>query len=313
MAKYYLAVDGGGTKTDVLCADETGRVIGQGSSGPTNLTSTSVGAASFNLNEAVRQSVEKIVDSQADFVSLAMGLAGLDTDKETQVALEVFMRSLMHYQVNDFYLVNDSVIALANGSDNPNALVLISGTGSVAYGRDEHGGSAKSGGMDYTLTDQGSGYYIGRQVLREAVKSFDGRRKKTVLEKLVCEHFEIDSMNEVKDHVYNPPLTKIEVAELAYLCSQAIEEGDEAARMIFEHAVDELELHADAVIGRLGLNEKPFDLVLTGAVIQLDYFKEHLIGRLKEKYSSLMPVYPTTPPVYGALKIALSGARRRQV
>lgn len=308
MAKYYLAADGGGTKTDVLCSDEMGNIIGQGGSGPTNLTSTSVGAASFNLNEAVRQSIEPIIDSEADFVSFAMGLAGLDTDTETQIALEVFMRSLMKYQISNFYLVNDSVIALENGSDSSNALVLISGTGSIAYGRNDRGETAKAGGMDYILTDQGSGYYIGRQVLREAVKSFDGRRPKTVLEQMVCQHFRVNSISEIKNQVYNPPLTKIEVAELSYLCSDAFATGDEAATMIFEHAVDELELHAVTVIEKLNFADKPFDLVLTGAVIQLDYFKQHLSERLQKKFSSLNLIFPSTPPVYGAMKIARSGA-----
>lgn len=306
MAKYYLGVDGGGTKTDVLCADEMGNIIGQGTSGPTNLTSTSMGAASFNLNEAVRQSIEPIIDSEADFYSFAMGLAGLDSDEETQYALEVFTRALMKYQISNLFLVNDSVIALENGSDNPNALVLISGTGSIAYGRNDQGQTAKAGGMDYILTDQGSGYYIGRQVLREAVKSFDGRRSKTVLEQMVCEHFKISSIAEIKNQVYNPPLTKPEVAELAYLCSEAFASGDEASRVIFEHAVEELELHAVTVIDKLGLNSQPFDIVLTGAVIQLDYFKQHLVERLQAKFNNLNPVFPSTPPVFGALKIARS-------
>ena len=60
MAKYFLAVDGGGTKTDVVCANENGDVIGRGVSGPTNITTTSVGAASFNLIEAIRQSIESL-------------------------------------------------------------------------------------------------------------------------------------------------------------------------------------------------------------------------------------------------------------
>lgn len=306
MAKYYLAADGGGTKTDVLCADEMGNIIGQGASGPTNLTSTSVGAASFNLNEAIRQSIEPIIDQNPDFVSFAMGLAGLDTEDEVQVAREVFINALSRYQIENFLLVNDSIIALDNGSDSANALVLISGTGSIAYGRNHQGQSAKAGGMDYILSDQGSGYYIGRQVLREAVKSFDGRRKKTILEDLVCQHFRVGSIEDIKNQVYNPPLTKIEVADLAYLCSEAQSGGDEVAMMIFEHAAEELELHAMTVIDKLDLAGDQFDMVLTGAVIQLEYFKKTLVERLQKKYPNLNPIFPSTPPVHGALKIAKS-------
>jgi N-acetylglucosamine kinase-like BadF-type ATPase len=305
MAKYFLAADGGGTKTDVLCADELGNIVGQGSSGPTNLTSTSVGAASFNLAEAVRQSLESINDDQPEFTCFVMGLAGLDTEDETQVAREVFAHALVQHNIQKTILINDSYIALANGSDAPNAVVLISGTGAISFGRNQSGQTAKTGGMDYILTDQGSGYYIGRQVLREAVKSFDGRRPKTILEDLVCQHFKVASISEIKKQVYNPPLTKIEVAELAYLCSLAHQQQDQAAGMIFEHVVEELELHASTVIEKLNFGGQPFDLVLTGAVIKLEYIQKSLVDRLRQRYQNLNPIFPETPPVYGALKIAM--------
>lgn len=305
MANYYLAADGGGTKTDVICADEQGTVIGKGSSGPTNLTSTSVGAASFNLNEAVRQALEPIIDANPNFVCFAMGLAGLDTDEEIAVAKDIFVRALSHYNIGEMLVVNDSQIALENGSSAKNAVVLISGTGSIAYGRNEREKSVKTGGMDYLLTDQGSGYYIGRQVLREAVKSYDGRREKTVLEHMVCEYFRINSIAELKQHVYNPPLTKIEVAQLAKVCSQAYQQGDEVAADIFDHAIDELELHVQVVIEKLGLQTTPFELVLSGAVVQLDHVQSLLLERLKESYPNIKVITPTQPPVFGALKLAL--------
>lgn len=307
MANYYLAADGGGTKTDVICADEHGNVIGHGTSGPTNLTSTSVGAASFNLNEAVRQSLEPIIDARPTFVCFAMGLAGLDTTEEIAVAKEVFERSLSHYNIQRMLVVNDSLIALENGSSAANAVVLISGTGSIAYGRNDREMTVKTGGMDYLLTDQGSGYYIGRQVLREAVKSFDGRREKSILEGLVCEYFRITTIADLKKHVYNPPLSKIEVAQLAKLCSQAFQQGDEVAAMIFDHAIDELELHAQVVIEKLGLAQQPFDLVLTGAVLALEHVNAILVERLTEQYPRLRAITPTEPPVYGALKLARRG------
>ena len=90
MIQLFLGIDGGGTKTDVICTDEHGAEFGSGSSGPTNLTSTSVGAASFNLKEAVRQALEKVTE-EYQLESVVMGLAGLDTEQEYEIAHKTFL------------------------------------------------------------------------------------------------------------------------------------------------------------------------------------------------------------------------------
>jgi N-acetylglucosamine kinase-like BadF-type ATPase len=143
MAQYLLAADGGGTKTEVLCTTTDGEVVGHGLSGPTNLTSTSVGAASFNLKEAIRQAVETL-PPEREFVVLAMGLAGADSELEEQLAHRVFTDALTEYHIGKIVLVNDSHIALMNGTTEPNGIVVISGTGSISYGKTADGWSFKS-------------------------------------------------------------------------------------------------------------------------------------------------------------------------
>lgn len=301
---YYLAVDGGGTKTLVWCADAEGSVVGTGQSGPTNLTATSVGAASFNLNEAIRQATQ-ILPEGAMLQRLVMGLAGLDSDQEQTKAEQLFGEVVHRYGVREFVLVNDTVIALASGSLKPNAVVLIAGTGSNCYGRNESGQTTKVGGMDYLLTDQGSGYMIGRQVLRDAVRSFDGRLPKTILEELVCEHFSIESIADLKDAVYNPLLPKARIAEVAQLASKAYEQGDENAIAIFDKAVADLTEMVTTVVRKLGLENQPVDVVLAGSVATLDHIKERLIKRLDEADVDCSIIVPDQPPVYGALQLAL--------
>lgn len=300
---YFLAVDGGGTKTDVLCADESGQVVGTGSSGPTNLTVTSVGAASFNLLEAIRQATENL-PSDKQFVRMVMGLAGMDTKKEHDTAYSVFKSTLAPLPIKELVLVNDSIIALANGSDAHNRMVLISGTGTICFGQNAAGATARTSGMDYLLTDQGSGYYIGRQVLREAVKSYDGRCEKSVLEELVCEHFHIASISDLKDAVYNPPLDKHEIAELSAVCSRAFERDDARAKIIFQHAAEELCNQATTVARRLEFATQQFDCVFAGSVMKVPVIKESVIEKIRTEFPGMQPQYPENPPVYGALKLA---------
>lgn len=305
MQKLYLGIDGGGTKTDVLCTDAELHEFGAGSSGPTNLTSTTVGAASFNLKEAVRQALEKLKPGEFEIAHAVMGLAGMDTEREYEVAFKTFTDILKPFGISNFTLVNDSWIALANGTDSPNALIVISGTGSICWGRNAAGASAKAGGMDYLLTDQGSGYDIGRHVLREAVKSFDGRRAKTLLEELVCKHFGIQSIEHLKTEVYNPVLSKIEVAELAQLCSKAYDSGDTAAQEIFGWAVEELLVLVETVIRRLGFEKVPVAVIASGAILGIPHIREKLQTTLLEKYPTLQFITPDKPPVFGALKMAI--------
>lgn len=306
MSSYFLAVDGGGTKTDAVCADENGAVVGRGLSGPTNLTSTSVGAASFSLIETIRQAVESLPEQERnEFAVLVMGLAGIDSQKEHEEAYEAFSRALSHYKIGKFILVNDSIIALENGTDKKDALIAISGTGSICYGRNARGETAKASGMDFLLTDQGSGYAIGRRVLREAVKSYDHRAQKSLLEKLVCDHFKIISIADLKKEVYNPLLTKIEVADLAFLCSQAFEQNDAVAREIFDETVADIITMVDAVIARVLSTVQSFDCVFSGSVTSLPYIKEKLSEQVSSKYPQAQLVFPNSEPVYGALKMAI--------
>lgn len=306
MSKYLLAIDGGGTKTDAVIADENGAIVGRGLSGPTSIATTSVGAASFNLIEAVRQTVENLQsEEQIEFPVIVMGLAGLDSPKEHDEAYKVFLESLRNYNIGKFILLNDSLIALENGSENQNAVILISGTGSNCFGRNENGEIAKTSGMDFLLTDQGSGYAIGRRVLREAVKSYDGRSPKSMLEKLVTDHFKIASISELKSVVYNPLLSKVEIAGLSHLCSQAYNEGDQVAKDIFERIVNEIMIMVSTVVSRLGMQEKSFDCVFSGAITKLPFIQEKLAQILKAKYTGCNTIFPNEDPVLGALKIAV--------
>jgi len=304
MRTVYLGIDGGGTKTDVICANQQGEILGQGQSGPTNLTSTNIGAASFNLKEAVRQSLQRVGDDYQVEVA-AMGLAGIDIEEEYHQAFKAFRDILMQFHVKQFVLHHDSQIVLANVSAQINAVVLISGTGSVCVGRNDQGMSAKSGGMDYLLTDQGSGYDIGRHVLREVIKSYDGRGSKTILEEMVMQHFKIDSLEKLKLHLYQPPIAKVEVAELAQLCDRAFQQGDATARQIFFWTQEELILLVKAVVGRLSLQQQAFDLVMTGSILHLEHLRQPIIARLQSVYPLMHPVMPQQPAVYGALKLAL--------
>ncbi|MEN8252898.1 MAG: BadF/BadG/BcrA/BcrD ATPase family protein [Patescibacteria group bacterium] len=304
MKQYILAIDGGGSKTKTICADGLGKVLGEGLSGASSLTATSVGAAGFSLRESIRQATENL-PTDYQISCLIMGLAGMDTKAEEEVAYRAFTQITSQFRVEKFVLVNDIQIALESGTDKPNAIALIAGTGSNCFARNADGQTAKVGGMDFLLTDQGSGYAIGRRVMREAVKSFDGRTKKSILESLVSDYFQIESVAHLKDKVYNPLISKTRISELAIICFNAAEHGDEVAVQIIKDAIAQLIITVEAAVNKLDLSDRDTDLVLAGSIATKDSVTASLKEQLSQRFMQLNVVVPSQAPVYGALKMAL--------
>lgn len=278
--------------------------MGEGLSGPTNLTTTNIGAASFSLREALRQATANLAEGYR-VRRMVMGVAGMDVPSEELTARQVFGEVISDYGLENFILVNDIVIALASGATQPNAVALIAGTGSNCYGRNDQGQEVRVGGMDYLLSDQGSGYEIGLNTLKAAVASFDGRINKSKIEEMICAHFQIKDIIELKEQVYNPTLSKSEVADLARLCQQAYEAGDGEAERILAEAVEGLVELVSTALRRLNLTEARVDLILVGGVTKFSYIYQSLDEKLSQICPKLVMIRPDKEPVYGALRMAL--------
>lgn len=304
MTEYLIGIDGGGSKTDGLCADVSGHVLTRATTGPTSLTATSLGLASMNLVETLRQLTTGL-NGDPYFSKVVVGIAGLDTPEEKQRAEDVFRDVLQGYKIGTLTIVNDIQLVLAAGSTQQNVVALISGTGSQCYGRRADGVSARTSGMDFLLSDQGSGYEIGRMTLRAAVCSYDGRMPQTVLEHMVLRHFEADDFNDLKAKVYFPMLNKAQVAELAKVCVEAHRQGDVIATQILESMVTDLIQMADSVIRRLELATEPVDFICSGSIAKLPFIFDQVKPALLAKYPQLKISAMEEEPVYGAIKLAL--------
>jgi N-acetylglucosamine kinase-like BadF-type ATPase len=200
--------------------------------------------------------------------------------------------------------VEDTITSQAGAFAAGPGIVVISGTGSVAYGKDETGNIGRAGGWGYLMGDEGSGYDIGRRALQAAAQACDGRGTATLLVKLIPARFGLADLEAVREALYAGRLTRADVAGLATMAAKAADQGDETARVIFAQAGAELALTAIAVTRHLAWTAplvSPVGGVFRAGPIILEPFRR----RLAEIFPNVTVQSPRYPPVLGALLLAL--------
>ncbi|MBI4215240.1 MAG: hypothetical protein HY602_00765 [Parcubacteria group bacterium] len=306
MAKHYLlGIDAGGTKTDVAIADESGNilVIEQGGPGSFHFGRQSI----ENIKDTVAKAAARLKTPAVSFVSAFIGAAGIDCPEDQEYALKEIHEILKPYSVPKIRVDNDIHNLLHAGLNNPYGAALVSGTGTNCYGVTIEKKEARASGMGHILTDQGSGYWIGLQILQAAVKSYDGRGPKTQLESLIAQHFQVSEFRNIVRSVYAPEFGKTKIASLAALIDSISPKEDAVVKKILNQAVDELFYTAKAVLGKLFIAEQPFELALGGSILaEKAYIRKRLARKLKKLYPQIQIIVFKGKPVLGAIKIARS-------
>jgi|SRR5438128_4609591 len=294
--QYVIGIDAGGTKTVGLLADETGKVLAE------------VRGSGANLQTHGELEVEKVFDDIMEALrqgrtisAVGLGIAGVDRPHDEAV-IRGILRRLGHRETAR--VVNDAAIALVAGAPEGSGIVILAGTGSIAYGIDRAGKTARSGGYGFLLADEGSGYWLGHQALRCTVRAADGRGPATRLAPLVYEAMEVTSVGELVPRVYEKGLPKHRIAALAPLVQRARDEGDEVAAALIEGGARELALAARAVARQLDFGGGPFPVVLAGGAFKacpglVDPLVKHL------DLPAGTPRVLDVEPARGAVRLAL--------
>lgn len=298
MASYLVGIDGGGTKTKLIVSNLSRQVLGSANGAQANLTAGGLGLAAFNLREGIRQLLEPL--PAAPIEVMVLSLAGLDNNHERENAEQILLPTFNLWQIKKLVLLNDTISALKGNSNSETAMVLISGTGSQCFainGKYHY----SVGGLDYLLSDEGSGYDIGRLTLRASVASMDGRTIQSSLPQAVLTHFKVNSIRELKQAVYHPPLSKSEIAALAKITVKKMREGDNLAKTIIDNALAHLLGYVQTVHRALSLPSK-FDLVLSGTLIinLADLFTP----LVQKHFPHVKIIIADKDPALGSLKIA---------
>ncbi|MDR6881032.1 BadF/BadG/BcrA/BcrD ATPase family protein [Bacillus sp. 3255] len=307
MKTYVAGLDGGGTKTAVRVADESG----------VEVHSFTSGAINYNGQDAdsIRRSFLDIFAGIAGAcgglehcAQIVIGAAGV-SNPAVSARLEANCRESGYS--GKLFITGDQETALCGAHDSEYGIIMIAGTGSICYGKGKDGRIHRSGGYGHLIDDEGSGYSIGRDLLASLVKAHDGRIPETVISGMVYEQLQLTTVQQIVGFVYSKETNKKDIAALAPILSQACALGDEAAFAIAEKQAASLVETAVPVVEKLSMQQGA--LAMAGSVLlNNDEIRRSFVEKLKERYPQLTCMKPIKDAASGAVLMALNRLKADQ-
>ena len=299
--RLVLGVDGGGSKTHALVADERGHTVGFASSGRSNWEDTGLEAAGLALEEAICGALAAAAARPGDLAATAFGLAGLDWESD---------RPMLGALIDPLGLAgprkldNDSFIALRAGTSRPSGVVVIAGTGHVAAGRNLAGRSFRTLGLDPMYGDFGSATDVAEEAVHAVADAYTGRGPTTTLSELLPPLAGCVSPVQLLQRLSRGA---IELPAAAPLVLQEAKTGDPASRAIVLRTGTALGGSAAVVARRLGMEGEAFELVMAGGLFgdRNRLLEDTLLDTLHLVAPLAEPVHLTCKPVVGAVIEAL--------
>jgi N-acetylglucosamine kinase-like BadF-type ATPase len=300
---HVLGIDAGGTKTVCLLADGHGTVLAEARGGGANLQA----AGELEVEKVLHEVMEEVVaPRRVRPAAICLGMAGVDREDDAAVVRAIMRR--IGYQA-DITVTNDALVALVAGAGHDPGIVIISGTGSIAYGRNASGEAARAGGWGYVLGDEGSGYWIGRIALRAVVREADGRGKPTSLTPRILAHFNVRRPQDLVHEIYYKGARPSAIANVARHVQRAFDEGDAVAADILRTGAKELVSSASSVATRLDMRDARFTFVLAGGMFHaIPWLARAVSEQLSEVAPHATVCLLDVEPAYGAVRIALAAA-----
>jgi N-acetylglucosamine kinase-like BadF-type ATPase len=306
MMGVVIGIDGGGTATKALAAGTDGRIIGYGASGPSNYQAVGV----VNAGRAVLAAARSALGDQSltpDEYFLGVAGVGRPVDrmnlKQTIAALAPSSRVTV---------ATDAYIAWAGGTVCRPGVVVIAGTGVIAFGINQSGQEEYSGGWGYLLGDEGSAYDLGRRGMIAVLREADGRGVATSLTGSLLDYLGLPDrkdLDRIVPVIYQQSTDQRLIAEFARRVTREAEAGDRVAMQIVRTAARELSLAARAVLEKLGFTAGPGEVIITGGVFDAAPLVTELFTRyLQRSVSGITVARPRFKPVVGALLLALRQA-----
>ena len=302
MTYIVVGVDGGGSKTHAIVADEggshLGEVVGPGSAVRPGEVERSADAIAHTVKDALASCEMTHVMPKV----LCVGVAGAGREPERQRLWQALASRELAEEV---VIHADFSIALDDAFGEGPGVLLVSGTGSVAFGRGPSGQSARCGGWGPVCGDEGSGQWIGRRALSVVTASADGREPETALVGAILTAAQVNEPQELI--AWAAQASPAQLASLAPVVSSVAEAGDLRANSIISLAVEELVLHVRTLARQLFGDERAATpIALTGGMLTKGTtLRKRLEHRLKSAVPGAQLRVGEVSPARGAVRSAL--------
>lgn len=285
-----IAIDAGGTKARFALYDENGVMLK--SVEHPSLHPLQVGYT--KMAQALRFGVDSLCENEkVDFISF--GLAGYGMNPKIRKSIENAIKR--KFPTEKYSIQSDVDCALMSALKGSDGVMIISGTGSIALSQYK-GQRSRVGGWGYWIGDEGSAFWIGKQVLSVFSKMADGRLKKSALYDCVMDSLVLSDESELIKILSEHPRPKEAIASLARVCYIASTKGDKHAIHIFKQAAHEL---AELIETSIKRNPELKTVRLSGGVFESG---DVILKPLKEILPSDLDIQPiSNPPLYGAYLI----------
>jgi N-acetylglucosamine kinase-like BadF-type ATPase len=295
---YFLGIDGGGTRTTAWIADAGGRILGRAASGASNPVKVGLAIAERRLLGAARGAMKRAGIRGRQLDACCAGVAGVDRPGTRARLLASLRNGIPARRV---LVTTDGVIALEAALGGSTGVLVISGTGSIAYARDNQGPLRRCGGWGSLFDDAGSGYDIGRKALAAALRGADGRGPKVRFVSGLARALDVSEITEIAGRTPAPH----QVAGLFPVIEQAARRGDPLARRLCNEAGRDLAELAWALLRQM--SSVRCRVVITGGVFKASArvrrnFTRELHRVARHARVSLL----RREPVEGALALARS-------
>jgi N-acetylglucosamine kinase-like BadF-type ATPase len=310
MPQYFLGVDGGQSSTVALIGDERGVVLGYGAAGPSNHVEGPGGRE--KLRKAVTLSVSAAWNNSPfgtgkklpEFESCFFGMTGGAEDKVAIIRELIPARKLE--------VSHDAITALVGATEGEPGIIVIAGTGSISFGMNARGQTARAGGWGYIFGDRGSAFDLARQALVAALAYEEGWGPATSLRDKIIAFSGATDLNDALHKWYKVDFPRDRVASFSRYVDEAAREGDRVAREILRSAASELAQLAGRVRRRAFKPKEPVVVSYIGGVwkskIVRDRFK-----KLVEETEGNRVQPPALGPAAGALLAAYKNAGLRDI
>ncbi len=249
MKELLLGLDGGGTQTRVAVADANGTLLGRGSGGACSMSAVSLEEALLSARTAATEALREAEVDPADVRAICAGVAGASFEAR-RLEFEAGLRET--FPNAKVSVIPDFAIALTGATGGNPGVIVIAGTGSVAYGENAGGENHRAGAYGYLIDDSGSGYGVGRAALAAILRAADGTGEATSLSTRIPQALRIASLADIVPGVYGGGISRVTVAVLSRIVAEAaLQDNDSAATAILMRAGGALAQLARGVTDRL--------------------------------------------------------------